>query len=93
MEGGFEIVLEVKYILKIDTTSIQKLPQNDIENKVGFRISFWFDFGSLLEGLEGQSRPKYLIDFELIFDRVSGWGVCDGSSPLPRGYFLVSQPL
>ena len=72
-----------------------KLPQNGIENKVGFRISFWFDFGSLLEGLQGQSRPKYLIDFELIFDRVSGWGCAKGSDGTPPllGYFLVSEPL
>ena len=72
MESKFQIVLEVKYARKVDPKSIRKLPQNDIENKVGFRISFLFDFGSLLEGLDKQNRPKYLIDFELIFDGVLG---------------------
>ena len=72
MESKFQIVLEVKYIRKVDPKAIRKLPQNDIENKVVFRISFLFDFGSLLGRLDKQNRPKYLIDFELIFDGVLG---------------------
>ena len=57
-------------------------------------MSFWFDFGSLLEGFERPCRPKYSIDFESIFDRVSGWGAQRGPTPPPSGvFFRVATPL
>ena len=45
------MVLEVKYVSKTDPKLIQSLYQNDMENKIGFRISFWMDFGSILDVL------------------------------------------
>ena len=85
------MVLEVKYRSKTDPKSIQSLSENDMENKIGFRISFWIDFGCLWE----QNGAKYLIDFELIFDRLSGWGCAKGSdgSPPPGVFFRFGAPL
>ena len=57
-------------------------------------MSFWFDFGSLLEGFERPCRPKYSIDFESIFDRVSGWGCAKGfDGPPPWVFFRLEPPL
>ena len=52
----------------------------------GFRISVWFDLGSLLTGFERPCRPKYSIDFESIFGRVWGCGVRKGV------FFRVATP-
>ena len=85
------MVLEVKCVSKTDPKLIQSLYQNDMENKIGFRISFWIDF----EGVGEQNRAKYLIDFELIFDRLSGWECAKGShgGPPPVVFFRLGPPL